>query len=158
MSKFKDYYHEFMLRLNTSLQLHGVNKGIGNYVFGSITVAAPDKLRIGNKCRINHGAYLNAAGGIELGDDVTISAGASLLPTGIDYINWANGNRSHSRGSIVIGSHVWIGANAVILPGTKISGTYVVVGANAVITHDITEDYCVVAGNPGKIIKCYIIL
>lgn len=50
-----------------------------------------------------------------------------------------------------IGHNVWIGGNAVILPGVTI-GDNVVVGAGSVVTRDVPSD-CVVAGNPARIIK-----
>ena len=52
---------------------------------------------------------------------------------------------------VTIGNSVWIGGNAVILPGVTI-GSNVVIGAGSVITHDV-PDNVVVAGNPCKIIK-----
>ncbi len=52
---------------------------------------------------------------------------------------------------VTIGDSVWIGGNAVILPGVTI-GSNVVIGAGSVVTHDV-PDNVVVAGNPCKIIK-----
>ncbi|MBD5379776.1 MAG: sugar O-acetyltransferase [Bacteroides sp.] len=52
---------------------------------------------------------------------------------------------------VTIGDSVWIGGNAVILPGVTI-GSNVVIGAGSVVTHDV-PDNVVVAGNPAKIIK-----
>ncbi len=46
---------------------------------------------------------------------------------------------------------VWIGANAVILPGVTI-GQHAVVAAGAVVTTDVPEN-TIVAGVPAKIIK-----
>ncbi|MGV4460543.1 DapH/DapD/GlmU-related protein [Ornithobacterium rhinotracheale] len=47
-----------------------------------------------------------------------------------------------------IGNNVFLGANAVILPGVSI-GNNVVIGAGAVVTKDI-EDNSVVVGNPAR--------
>jgi acetyltransferase-like isoleucine patch superfamily enzyme len=52
---------------------------------------------------------------------------------------------------VVIADDVWIGANAVILPGVKI-GRHVVVAAGAVVTKDV-PDNSMVAGVPAKAIK-----
>ena len=52
---------------------------------------------------------------------------------------------------VVICDDVWIGANAIILPGVTV-GEGAVVGAGAVVTHDV-EPYSVVAGNPAKILR-----
>lgn len=55
------------------------------------------------------------------------------------------------KGNIVIGNDVWIGQNAVILPGVHI-GDGAIIGANSVIGSDV-EPYTVVAGNPAKSIR-----
>lgn len=56
-----------------------------------------------------------------------------------------------SKGPIVVGNNVWIGDKATILPGVTI-GDGAVIAANAVVTKDVPA-YCVVGGNPAKIIK-----
>lgn len=52
---------------------------------------------------------------------------------------------------VEIGNDVWIGANAIILPGVKI-GDGAVIAAGAVVTKDV-EPYAIVGGVPAKIIK-----
>ena len=54
-------------------------------------------------------------------------------------------------GDTVIGNDVWIGQNAVILPGVHI-GDGAIIGANSVVGKDV-EPYTVVAGNPAKAIR-----
>lgn len=54
---------------------------------------------------------------------------------------------------IIIGNHVWIGGNALIMPGVTI-GNDVVVAAGAVVTKDV-PDGTMVAGNPAKVIRCW---
>lgn len=52
---------------------------------------------------------------------------------------------------VVIGNDVWIGANAIVMPGITISDG-AIVGAGAVVTKDVPA-YAIVAGIPAKIIK-----
>lgn len=52
---------------------------------------------------------------------------------------------------ITIGDDVWVGERACILKGVKI-GNGVIVAAQTVVTKDVS-DFCVVAGNPGRIVK-----
>ena len=54
---------------------------------------------------------------------------------------------------VEIGENCKIYNNAVILAGCKI-GNHVTVAANSVVANKI-PDFCVVAGNPAKIIKKY---
>ena len=51
---------------------------------------------------------------------------------------------------IVIGDNVFVGADAIILPGVKI-GNNVIIGAGCVVAHDI-PDNSVVVGNPCRTI------
>lgn len=55
------------------------------------------------------------------------------------------------KGDIVVGNDVWIGREAVILPGVTI-GDGAIVGAHAVVSRDVPA-YAVVVGNPARIVK-----
>ena len=55
------------------------------------------------------------------------------------------------KGDTVIGSDVWIGQNAVILPGVHI-GDGAIIGANCVVGSDI-DPYTIVVGNPAKALR-----
>ena len=52
------------------------------------------------------------------------------------------------KGDTIIGSDVWIGQNAVILPGVHI-GDGAIIGAYSVVGSDVAP-YTIVAGNPAK--------
>ncbi|KAF4319041.1 hypothetical protein BBO99_00004653 [Phytophthora kernoviae] len=52
---------------------------------------------------------------------------------------------------ITIEDDVWIGGNAVVMPGIRI-GRGAVIGAGSVVTKDVPP-FCVYAGNPAKFIK-----
>jgi len=52
------------------------------------------------------------------------------------------------KGDTVIGCDVWIGQNAVILPGVHI-GDGAIIGANSVVGSDVAP-YSIVAGNPAR--------
>ncbi len=58
--------------------------------------------------------------------------------------------RLEKRGTIIIGSDVWIGNNVTVLPDCII-GDGAVIGAGSVVTKDVPA-YAVVAGNPAKFI------
>ena len=55
------------------------------------------------------------------------------------------------KGDTVIGNDVWIGQNAVILPGVHI-GDGVIIGANSVVGKDV-EPYTIVIGNPAQVLR-----
>jgi virginiamycin A acetyltransferase len=60
-------------------------------------------------------------------------------------VEWGN------RGDTVIGNDVWIGRDAVIMPGVSI-GDGAIVGSHAVVAKDVPP-YAVVVGNPGRVAK-----
>ena len=55
------------------------------------------------------------------------------------------------KGDTVIGNDVWIGQNAVILPGVQI-GDGAIIGANCVVGSDVAP-YTIVVGNPAKALR-----
>ena len=55
------------------------------------------------------------------------------------------------RGDTVIGNDVWIGREAVIMPGVAI-GDGAIIGTRAQVSRDVPP-YAVVVGNPGKVVK-----
>jgi len=54
-------------------------------------------------------------------------------------------------GDTVIGNDVWIGSEAMIMPGVKI-GDGAIIGTRALVTRDV-EPYAVVGGNPARTIR-----
>ena len=118
-------------------------------IWGNINLKNPQNIKIGNNVSFNDGCYVNGYGGIEIGDNVAISANAIIVSTSLD-INMLR-EKKHINKSIKIGDNVQIGAGAIILPGVKI-GNNVMVGAGTVVTKEF-GDNVVIAGNPGKILK-----
>lgn len=55
------------------------------------------------------------------------------------------------KGDTVVGNDVWIGQNAVILPGVHI-GDGSIVGANSVVGSDVAP-YSIVVGNPARVLR-----
>ena len=55
------------------------------------------------------------------------------------------------KGDTVIGNDVWIGQNAVILPGVHV-GDGAIIGANSVVGSDV-DPYTIVVGNPAKVLR-----
>jgi virginiamycin A acetyltransferase len=109
-----------------------------------------DRLVIGRFCAIAERARF-----IMNGANHAMS-GFSTYPFNIFGHGWEEGfdTRSWSReirGDTVVGNDVWIGMEAIILPGVKI-GDGSIVGARAVVSRNVPP-YSVVAGDPGKVVK-----
>ena len=109
-----------------------------------------DRLIIGKFCAIAEGARF-----IMNGANHAMS-GFSTYPFNIFGHGWEEGFDPETwhrelRGDTVLGNDVWIGMEAVILPGVEI-GHGAIAAAKSVVTHDVAP-YAIVAGNPAKVVK-----
>ena len=109
-----------------------------------------DRLVIGRFCAIAEGARF-----IMNGANHAMS-GFSTYPFNIFGHGWEEGFDPRSwerelRGDTVIGNDVWIGMEAIILPGVTV-GDGAIIGARAVVAADVPA-YAIVAGNPAHVIK-----
>jgi acetyltransferase-like isoleucine patch superfamily enzyme len=108
---------------------------------------------IGDNLSVHPMCYIEATGGLVIGNDVSIAHGASILTTEHDYTQPGVTIRDApvTRAAVTIGDDVWIGAGARILAGVTI-GSHAVVGAGAVVTRDVPARQ-VVAGVPARVLK-----
>lgn len=106
---------------------------------------------IGNHTRI--GIHNTIIGPVTIGNHVNLAQGITVTALNHNFIDTTLriDEQGISTNPVVIGDDVWIGANAVILPGVTI-GRHVVVAAGAVVTKDV-PDNCVVGGIPAKVLK-----
>ncbi|QNE19639.1 sugar O-acetyltransferase [Kribbella qitaiheensis] len=107
-------------------------------------------IRVGRNVFINQRCQLNDTGGIEIGDDVMIGPGVSLITSG-HPVEPASRRDGITAAPIRIERNVWIGASAMILQGVTI-GEHSVIGAGAIVTHDIPPSTLAV-GVPAKVIR-----
>jgi acetyltransferase-like isoleucine patch superfamily enzyme len=119
----------------------------------SVINNAVGEVVIGKQCVIGISSVV--IGPVRIGDKAIIAQHVVIsgLNHGYEQIDIAPAEQKVVTKPINIGENVWIGANAVITAGTRI-GKHCIVGANSVVTKDI-PDYCVVGGNPARIIKKY---
>jgi len=91
----------------------------------------------------NLGTYINAYGGLEIGDNVGFGPNLTIVTT--NHYKYDQRKISYTKG-VKIGSNVWIGANCVILAGTEI-GDEVTIGAGCVISGNIPSKCTVTRGD-----------
>lgn len=84
---------------------------------------------------------------IEVGENLISAIGSWILSHDSSLINHID---KIAVKKTVIGNNVFIGLNAIIMPGVKI-GDGAIIGAGAVVTRDVDE-YTIVAGNPAKVL------
>lgn len=106
---------------------------------------------IGDHTRV--GLHNTIIGPVTIGHHVNLAQGITV--TALNHVFSDTGKRIDEQGittdPVVIEDDIWIGANAVILPGVKI-GNHSVVAAGAVVTKDVPP-HTLVAGVPAKVIK-----
>lgn len=118
--------------------------------FACINNAVGDVI-IGDHTRI--GLHNTIIGPVTIGSHVNLAQGITV--TALNHNFEDSDKRIDEQGvstaPVIIEDDIWIGANAVILPGVTI-GNHSVVAAGAVVTKDIPP-HSLVAGVPAKIIK-----
>ena len=83
--------------------------------------------------------------------DFTLFGPAVQIYTPMHPFNAEERRRAEFGKPIDIGSDVWVGGGAIILPGVRI-GSRAVIGAGSVVTRDVPEDVFA-AGNPCRVIR-----
>lgn len=115
-----------------------INNAVGDVTIGDYT-------RIGIHCTV--------IGPVCIGSHVNLAQGITVTALNHNFGDAARriDEQGVSTKPVVIGDDVWIGANAVILPGVTI-GCHCVVAAGAVVSKDV-PDNTLVGGIPAKVLK-----
>jgi len=167
----RDARPRWYVRLLAPLYQH---RGRGSKIYCSVRMDTPPYRRfsIGKKSVVESFSCINnAVGDVMIGDHTRVGIHNTIIgPVTIgSHVNLAQGitvtalnhnfsdtakridEQGVSTKPVVIGDDVWVGANAVILPGVTI-GSHVVVAAGAVVTKDVPS-HTLVAGVPAKVIR-----
>ncbi|MGP8321299.1 MAG: acyltransferase [Methanosarcinaceae archaeon] len=122
-------------------------------ILPNVTITFPKNFSIGECSGVNVNTWINAMGGVTIGNDVIIGPFVIIHSANhkFDRLDIPIQKQGCEKLSVNIEDDVWIGANAIILPGVTI-GRGSVIGAGAVITRDIPP-YSVAAGVPAKVIR-----
>ena len=151
-----------------------VEIGAESQIFGHLVIQIPGAtIKIGQRTQIG-GSSLIAARGIEVGDDVLMAWGITLMDNdshslkwderkndviqcGIDYRETPRDFARNKDWSVVpmapirIEDKAWIGFGAAILKGVTV-GEGAAIGAGSVVTRDVPP-YTLAAGNPAQVIR-----
>lgn len=140
ISRFRAWYvHKYLLNVPLTSQA---------VVENNVYLSDAKNLSIGPGCQINENVFIQGA---QIGNNVLIAPGVSILST-THYFKDKEKliiNQGDTPVNMpVIGNDVWVGRNAIIMPGVRI-GVGAVVGAGAVVTRNV-NNYDVVGGVPAK--------
>jgi len=167
----RDARPRWYIRLLAPLYQH---RGRGSKIYGSVRMDTPPyrKFSLGRRSVVESYACINnAVGDVVIGDHTRIGLHCTVIgPVTIgSHVNLAQGitvtalnhnfedaglridEQGVSTKAVTIGDDVWIGTNAVILPGVNV-GSHCVIAAGAVVTKDV-PDHSLVAGVPAKVVK-----
>jgi len=138
---------------------HAISVGTGSEIGHGVRIKAgfDGTIIIGKNVLIDDYTFISAHKSIRVGDNSMISAQCYLVDFCHKMPLSDKKSRSYSgmyvSDAIRIGSNVWIGTHAVILPGVTV-GDRAVIGAGSVVTKDVPAD-SVAVGNPAKIIRTH---
>lgn len=113
------------------------------------TIANYKKIHIGINCLIGRsGVYIQGARNVYFGNYVQLAPNVGILSANHDLYD----QNIYNCKPIKIGDYNWIGMNSIVLAGVEL-GTRTIVAAGSVVTKSFPEGFCVIGGNPAKIIK-----
>lgn len=132
---FRHWYLRSVLRFSIG---RGTSVHMGCFVTGR-------RIRIGRNSVINRNCHLDGRFSLDIGDNVSVSPECYLVTLGHDP---QSSGFDAVPGPVTIGDRCWLGARAMVLPGTTLAeGT--VVAAGAVVTRS-TQPFEIVAGVPAR--------
>ena len=126
--------------------------------FGGYKVKSKNtvRLKIGNHVDIGNNTFISVNNNVEIGDHVIMSAYVFITDHDHGFMDVKKNLHEQplsENGHVRIEDNVFLGVKSTVLKNVKI-GRHSVVAANAVVTKDVPA-YCIVAGNPAKIIQKY---
>jgi len=111
-------------------------------------------VNVGEGSRIYTRSFSGEPWLVSIGDRVTVAPGVDFITH--DASSWLlqdEKGRRYRYARITVGNDVFIGANAMILPGVRI-GNRVIVAAGSVVNRSI-PDNCVVGGVPARFLRTF---
>ena len=109
-----------------------------------IRVREKGEIQIGNNTSLNHGCMIVSHERITLGENVQLGPNVLIYDHDHDFrLEGGLKKLKYKTSPVEIGNNVWIGANSIILRGTKVEANCVI-GAGSVIKGHIPNDTVVV--------------
>lgn len=123
----------------------------------SLRVGYGSRIHIGENVGTTNQTFISAVEGasVDIGYDCMIATGVEIRTDDAHPIYGVRtGKRVNTTESIVIGDHVWLAKNAVVLGGVSI-GSGSVIGFGSIVTRSVPNN-CIAAGVPARVVKRHI--
>lgn len=138
---------------NATVRIGSNDGSVG--AFGvSIRIGQDCAVDIGRNVSVTQNCFMSAAEGasIEVGDDCMIASNNEIRADDSHPIfDVTTGVRINPSQSIVIGEHVWLAKNAVVMGGVTV-GQGTVIGYNSIVTKNVPNN-CIAVGSPAKVTR-----
>lgn len=153
LQKFFNHIYDYKSKIRIFLYSQFFSIGENTIILDGFKVRNPQKLSIGKNTFININCFIQASGGVVIGNDILIAPNVSIYSENHVFrdIHRKINQQGYERKKVIIGNNVWVGANAIILPGVNI-GDGSVIAAGSVVTKSFPRN-SIVGGVPAKIIK-----
>lgn len=110
------------------------------------------KLTFGENFEAGHDLLIICQKEVFFEKNVLLSWDVSIMDADGHRIFDADDNETNPPRAIHMGQHTWIGCQATILKGSTLPEESIV-ASHALITKSFTQKHCIIAGNPGRVIK-----
>jgi acetyltransferase-like isoleucine patch superfamily enzyme len=112
-----------------------------------------EKLELGENVTIGYDNFLQAYGGLTIGNNVAMAPGVKIWSVNhnIDDPDTAVEQQGQTQKPVVIGDNVFIASNAFILPGVTLPEGCIV-SAGSVVSAKEYKPHSILAGNPARVI------
>lgn len=151
------HYHRFMKSQSNAVSFNQWlaywlknNKKLYWPVHKNSEVTHPNNIFVGinSNAGTRPGCYIQGNGGVWIGNYVRFASNIGVISGNHGLYD----HMKHENKEVRIEDYCWIGMNVVIMPGVHL-GPRTVVGAGSVVTKSFSDGYCVIGGNPAKLIK-----
>ena len=117
-----------------------------------VRIAFPERLVLGDHISIGHACYLQARGGITIGDHSILGSRVIILSHNHNYLTptLLPYDEEHIIRPVVVGRYVWVGMGSMLCPGATI-GDAAVVLTGSVVTKAVPR-MAIVGGNPAVVV------
>ena len=127
--------------------------GRGITVHEGVRIRNVHLLEVGDECELGVDNFLQAGGGIRLGNRVMLGPGVKIWSVNhnFDRLDIPINQQGYTEDAVSIGDGCWLGANVFVFPGVQLPEGCVV-SAGSVVAKKRYPPYAILGGYPARVI------